>query len=70
MKSKTEEQGKYMKPKKKKCWPFEKPVTIDKALASLIRKKRGKRCYKYQKEKYGIPIHILQAFKIIRKHYE
>ena len=43
MKSKTEEQGKYMKPKKKKkTWPFEKIVTIDKTLASLIRKKRGK----------------------------
>ena len=59
-----------MKPKKKKCWPFEKLVTIDKTLASLIRKKREKRCYKYQKEKYGIPIHILQVFKLIRKHNE
>lgn len=42
MKSKTEEQGKYMKQTNKKTWPFEKIVTIDKTLASLIRKKRGK----------------------------
>ena len=53
MKSKPEEQEKYMKPKKKKqnkkTQRFEKLITTDKSLASLIRKKRGKRCYKYQK---------------------
>lgn len=50
MKSKTEEQGKYMKQtNKNKTWPFEMLVAIDKTLASLIRKKRGKRHYKYQK---------------------